>query len=68
MVKTEIFPVYAMDVNNSTVSGNLQAIEHLMEQVSYGHPDDEDVIDITKYVIPIHGDLGTGERINSILK
>ena len=68
VVKTEIFPVYAMDVNNSTVSGNLQAIERLMEQVGYGHPDDEDVIDITEYIVPIHGDLGTGEQINSILK
>ncbi|KIL59611.1 hypothetical protein M378DRAFT_14729 [Amanita muscaria Koide BX008] len=68
VAKTDIYPAYAMDVNNSTVSGNIQAIELLMAQVGYGSPDDEDAIDIGESVMLIHGDLGTGERINSILK
>ncbi|KAF8332942.1 hypothetical protein F5887DRAFT_1080554 [Amanita rubescens] len=68
VVKTEIYPAYAMDVNNSTVAGNIQAIECLMEQVGYGEPSGEDAVDISKHVVLIHGDLGTGEQINTILK
>ncbi|KAM6490449.1 hypothetical protein JOM56_014122 [Amanita muscaria] len=68
VVKTDIYPAYSMDVNNSTVTGNVQAIERLMDQVGYGSPDDDDAIDISEYVVLVHGDLGTGERINSILK
>ena len=56
-----------MDVNNSTVSGNIRAIECLMAQVGYGNPDDESAVDISDYVVLIHGDLGMGERIRSIL-
>ncbi|KAF8340081.1 hypothetical protein F5887DRAFT_1077197 [Amanita rubescens] len=68
VVKTDIFPVYAMDVNNSTISGNIQAIEQLMQQVGYGGTagDDQDTVDVSEYVVPVHGDLGTGERISSI--
>lgn len=65
--KTDIYPVYAMDVNNSTVSGNIQAIQSLMSQVGYGSPDDETSIDISDYIVVVHGDLATGERINSIM-
>ena len=67
VAKTEIYPAYAMDVNNSTVNGNIQAIELLMAQVGYGSPDEE-TVDVSKQVVLIHGDLGTGERISSILK
>ena len=68
VVKTDIFPAYAMDVNNSTISGNIQAIERLMQQVGYGGTadDDQDTVDVSEYVVPVHGDLGTGERISSI--
>ncbi|KAF8646497.1 hypothetical protein AX14_009059 [Amanita brunnescens Koide BX004] len=64
VVKTDIFPAYAMDVNNSTISGNIQAIERLMQQVGYGGTadDDQDTVDVSEYVVPVHGDLGTGER------
>ncbi|KAM6490750.1 hypothetical protein JOM56_014093 [Amanita muscaria] len=68
VAKTEIYPAYAMDVNNSTVNGNIQAIELLMAQVGYGCPDDKEAIDVSEYIVLIHGDLGTAERINSILK
>ncbi|KIL58125.1 hypothetical protein M378DRAFT_86931 [Amanita muscaria Koide BX008] len=39
-----------------------------MAQVGYGCPDDKEAIDVSEYVVLIHGDLGTAERINSILK
>lgn len=65
--KTKIVPAYAMDVNNSTVSGNIQAINHLLAQGGVGGPDDEDMVDISKCVIIVHGDLGTGKRIKSLL-
>jgi hypothetical protein len=68
VVKTDIYPAYAMDVNNSTVAGNISAIERLMEQVGYGDPSDEDAVDISEHVVLVHGDLGTGEQINTILK
>ncbi|KAM6501132.1 hypothetical protein JOM56_004146, partial [Amanita muscaria] len=32
VVKTDILPAYAMEVNNSTTSGNIQAIDNLLEQ------------------------------------
>ncbi|KAI5980653.1 hypothetical protein EDD15DRAFT_2392868 [Pisolithus albus] len=66
-VKTPIFAAQAMDINNSTVSGNIQAVTELLEQ---GGVDDPAVIpeanvdgspDVSKYVVLMHGDLGTGE-------
>ena len=68
VVKTDIHPAYAMDVNNLTVSGNIRVIECLKKQAGLGGPDDDNCIDITDSVVIIHGDLGTGERINSIRK
>ncbi|KAF8337750.1 hypothetical protein F5887DRAFT_1063039 [Amanita rubescens] len=65
--KTDIIPAYAMDVNNSTVNGNIRAIEQLMAQGGVGSPDDEDTVDISKYVALVHGDLGTGKRIKSLM-
>lgn len=64
--KTRIVPARAMRVNNSTVSGNLEAIANLLAQGGIGDPsetDDDDIKDMTDYVVIMHGDLGTGERI-----
>ncbi|KAG6375638.1 hypothetical protein JVT61DRAFT_3206 [Boletus reticuloceps] len=60
-----------MDVNNSTVAGNIQAIENLLAQGDVVDPDeieiaDSDLPDLTDYVVLFHGDLGTGERITSV--
>ena len=68
VVKTDILPAYTMEVNNSTVSGNIQAIDKLLEQGGIFNPKDElePEFDATEYIIPFHGDLGTGERIQSI--
>lgn len=59
LVKTPIFAARAMDVNNSTVSGNIQAVTDLLAQGGIGDPD------VSEYVILIHGDLGTGERLQA---
>ncbi|KAI6142402.1 hypothetical protein BKA82DRAFT_4331458 [Pisolithus tinctorius] len=61
-LKTPIFVAQAMDVNNSTVSGNIQAIMDLLKQ---GGVEDPAVLspDISEYVVLVHGDLGTGERL-----
>lgn len=59
LVKTPIFAARAMDVNNSTVSGNIQAVTDLLAQGGIGDPD------VSEYVILIHGDLGTGEQLQA---
>ncbi|KAM6491602.1 hypothetical protein JOM56_012994 [Amanita muscaria] len=72
VAKTDILPAYAMEVNNSTVSGNIQAIDSLLEQGGILNPDeipDEDYspdLDVSDYIVLFHGDLGTGKRIQSI--
>ncbi len=40
LVKTKILPVYTMEVNNSTTSGNIQAIDNLLEQAGILDPDE----------------------------
>ena len=64
-----------MDVNNSTVSSNIRAVIDLLQQGGISDPvagqTNEDVdmdspnISISKHVILIHGDLGTGEHLQS---
>ncbi|KAG2121792.1 hypothetical protein BD769DRAFT_1389942 [Suillus cothurnatus] len=69
VAKTPIIPASAMDVNNSTVTGNIQAIERLMAQGGVFDPadvEDGESPDVTEYVVLVHGDLGTGERIASM--
>jgi len=71
LVKTPIYAARAMDVNNSTVSGNIRAVINLLQQGRISDPavaqTNEDIEmdspDISKHVILIHGDLGTGERL-----
>lgn len=56
-VKTTQVPAQSMRFNNSSVGGNINAIEDLLRQG--GVEDSED------YVILFHGDVGTGERVRS---
>ncbi|KAG1857237.1 hypothetical protein C8R48DRAFT_749020 [Suillus tomentosus] len=66
--KSRINP-QAMDVNNSTVAGNIQAIESLMMQGGICDPaevEDDESPDVLEYIVLVHGDLGTGERIASL--
>ncbi|KAA1479733.1 hypothetical protein DENSPDRAFT_789531 [Dentipellis sp. KUC8613] len=67
-------PARAMDINESTVSGNLDAIQNLMRQGGIGNPDDDednnyiyDIVDMSEYVVLFHGDLSTCERVQSVM-
>lgn len=72
VTKMPIIAASAMDVNNSTVSGNIQAIENLLAQGGIIDPneindcDRDDIPDVSDFVILFHGNLGTGERITSL--
>ena len=72
MIRTPIIAASAMDVNNSTVAGNIQAIEKLLAQGGVFDPAEGAMIDgletpdVSEFVMLIHGDLGTGERITSL--
>jgi hypothetical protein len=70
-------PARSMDINQSKVSGNLRAAVDLLGQGGVGDPTDSaneddiwepDIVDITAFVILFWGDLGTGERILSLLE
>ncbi|KAG2142786.1 uncharacterized protein EDB93DRAFT_1241572 [Suillus bovinus] len=69
IVKTPIVPASAMDVNNSMVAGNIQAIKKLMVQGGVFDPadvEDGESPHFTEYVVLVHGDLGMGKHIASI--
>ncbi|KAI6144647.1 hypothetical protein BKA82DRAFT_3982979, partial [Pisolithus tinctorius] len=62
----------AMDVNNLTVSGNIQAIVDLLKQGGVEDPavpseenGTTDSPDISEYVVLVHGDLGTREWLQT---
>lgn len=71
VTKTPIIPTRAMDAENSSVSGNIKSIKELLAQGGVGTTEDEEaqfeVKEIDDHVILFHGDLGTGERINTAL-
>ena len=58
-----------MDINNSTVSGNIRAVVDLLGQGGISDPADglscinADSPDVSDHVILVHGDLGTGKRL-----
>ncbi|KAI0681765.1 hypothetical protein BC835DRAFT_1311785 [Cytidiella melzeri] len=62
----------AMDINQSTVLGNIDALLEMLAQASVDNADaiskvDEDMTDIEDVVQLIHGDLGTMERVLSAM-
>ena len=65
VVKMRHAPAKAMDINQSRVSGNIQAIENLMEQGGIGDVT-EDSVDIQEHVVIFNGDLATGERLEAV--
>jgi hypothetical protein len=73
VVKMRHAPARSMDINQSKVSGNIRVIPELLRQGGVGDPNDgngtwqDDVIDVTKFVVLVFGDLGTSERVQSIL-
>ncbi|OCH83847.1 hypothetical protein OBBRIDRAFT_742583, partial [Obba rivulosa] len=68
VTKLHYLPAKSMDINQSR--GNIEAITNLLRQGGMGDPkeDGDDVQDISDYVVLIHGDLGTCERVKSILR
>lgn len=72
LVKTRQVPAQAMDVNQSSVDGNIEALQTLFQQLGIGDPSDKDDHDqagrrdIGDHVILVHGDLATCERVQSI--
>lgn len=68
VTKLEYMPYRAMDINQSKVSGNIEAIQNIFAQAGLGDPTRPgcaDVEDISEYVTLVHGDLGTYERVLS---
>lgn len=67
-VKTVQIPLRSMRYQNSTVDGNIKAIEAVLLQcgiVDFSLLTVPGVDDTENIVIFLHGDLGTGERIHS---
>ena len=64
--KTEIIPAQSMDIKNSTVDGNISTVERLLEQTGLARLEEEQsTVNIDPFIILFHGDLGTGERIQT---
>ncbi|KZT63807.1 hypothetical protein DAEQUDRAFT_719004 [Daedalea quercina L-15889] len=56
-----------MDINQSTVQGNADAITNLCKQAAIGdHSVDRGVENIGDHVVLVHGDLSTCERVQSL--
>lgn len=72
VTKLKCYPVRAMNINQSKIDGNIQAITNLQNQAGIGDPGAKnapaDTVNISEYVTIIHGVLGTGERIQAIQK
>lgn len=70
LVKTEQVPAQAMDINPSTPAGNGDVITNILGQGGVGDPNQENapegLTNIDDHVVIVHGDLGTGERIESL--
>lgn len=69
--KTDQVPVQAMQHDNSKTSGNISAIQDMLEQGGIKrHSPNEDPVpgeppNLSEYVLIVSGDLGTGERVES---
>lgn len=67
VVKSQQIPAEGMDVNQSSVQGNADALESLFRQGGVGDPHDTPgVKDTGDHVIIVHGDLSTCERVQSL--
>ncbi|KIK96246.1 hypothetical protein PAXRUDRAFT_138935 [Paxillus rubicundulus Ve08.2h10] len=67
-VKTSLTAARAMDINNSTVSGNIRAVVDLLAQGGIYNPGNARALgtpDISLYVVLVHGDLGTGKCLQA---
>ncbi|KAH9911456.1 uncharacterized protein B0H18DRAFT_1128681 [Fomitopsis serialis] len=72
LVKSRKVPAEAMDINQSSVQGNIEALNTLFKQAGIGDPtdlDDEEQAhrhDVGDHVVLVHGDLATCERVQSL--
>ncbi|KAI0761224.1 hypothetical protein BC629DRAFT_1294761, partial [Irpex lacteus] len=74
--KTVQVPLRAMDINQSRVSGNIDAILQMLDQAGVGDSEthaadsdsDAEMTDIGNVVQLVHGDLGTMERVLSAME
>jgi len=67
ITKTTTVPCRAMDINQSTQDGQADILDNLFMQANIGDPHDTPgVRDIGNHVILVHGDLGTGERLQGV--
>ncbi|KAF8836713.1 hypothetical protein BDN67DRAFT_1014445 [Paxillus ammoniavirescens] len=70
LTRTPIFAARAMDINNSTVGGNICAVIDLLEQggiTNCGTASDSESnsLDIFLYIVLMHSDLGTGGQLQA---
>ncbi|KII90676.1 hypothetical protein PLICRDRAFT_174059 [Plicaturopsis crispa FD-325 SS-3] len=76
VTKLQYAPAQAMDINEAKVSGQIDAIANLLHQGGVGDPTEEsestpwesELEDIREFVALFFGDLGTGERVKSLLE
>lgn len=69
LARSRHIPFRTMDINPSTVGGNADALTNMFGQAGIGDPTEkghEQVTAIENNVILVHGDLGTGERLESL--
>lgn len=69
--KTTQIPCRAMNIKESTADGNIEVMECLLHQGGIGDPADANFdglndVDMSEFVLLIHGDLLTKERLDSV--
>ncbi|EJF60695.1 hypothetical protein DICSQDRAFT_147689 [Dichomitus squalens LYAD-421 SS1] len=73
LTKTHYLPLRAMDINQSTVAGNLRALSDMYKQAGVSDPRNQfegepPLADIVEYITIVFGNLGTYERFMSALR
>ncbi|KAG1724796.1 hypothetical protein EDB19DRAFT_1644343, partial [Suillus lakei] len=69
--KTPILALRAMDISNSTVSGNINSVLELLKQGNIKDPaecDPPPALDVLEYITLFQGDLGTGKCLQAALQ
>ncbi|KAH9951072.1 hypothetical protein B0H21DRAFT_801792 [Amylocystis lapponica] len=67
LVKSRQVPAEGMDINESTIQGNADALDSLFKQGGIGDAREAPgVTDIGDHVVLVHGDLSTCERVQSL--
>ncbi|KAH9028297.1 hypothetical protein EDB85DRAFT_1867922, partial [Lactarius pseudohatsudake] len=71
LTKTEQIPMRSMKIKQSSVDGNIEVMENLLQQGGLGDATEPGFstsgnVDISEFVLFIHGDLLTKERLDTI--